>query len=238
MVKIASILVVPSALGGIGLLYGLYEPPSEPSRYQEAYVVEVGVTFDEVAIRGALPEGLEPTPGYTGGIAIYGGDEGWALSPLSTGYVWIDVTGLDEAGGGPARYMVMGFASERPEEASPSSLTFAGAGSAEALPGDNTLHAAASPDLASILELSVRPVTETCKSGLGAKGGSLLTSSPGGGLGVIHVPVVLDFCEAEAVLARVSAPSDHVLGPFTPERVLWAGVATPLRWAMPELTAK
>jgi hypothetical protein len=116
--KAAAVIAVSSVMGGAGLLYGPEGPSSPWSPYERAYAVEVGVVFEEAAVRNALPAGLDPAPGLTGGIAVYGGEEGLALSPLSTGHVWIDT--VEEVSGATARYMVTGFTTDSSERASPS----------------------------------------------------------------------------------------------------------------------
>lgn len=232
MLKSAVLLAVPGTLGGVGLLYAPSGSPGGPLPLRDAYVVQVGVAFTEAAVQGVLPEGLEPAAGFTGGIAVYGGDEGWVLSPLSTGYVWVDVT-RREGGDEASRYMVLAFASERPEDIPAVSLASASASTAPPA-GEGALQALASPDAVSLLELTVRPSAGICTSSLVAERGDLLTSGLDGSLGVVHLPVVLDLCEAEALTARVSAPPDHLLGTFAPERVLWAAMATPLGQEAPE----
>ena len=234
MTRIATVLAVPGLLGGAGLFYdGTGSPPrAAADPLSGGYVVEVGVAFPEAAVRAALPAGLAPAPGFTGGIAVYGGDEGWALSPLAMGYVWVDVAGAD---GAPSRFMVQGFATEGRGGASPIPADLAAFGETHELGPDGHLSATAWPDRGSALDLEVRVDAASCRDGLSPAGGRVLVEGPDGSLGVIHMPVILDLCEAEALSARIEAPSSHVLGPFEPERVIWAGVGTPLRWAMPEL---
>ena len=228
MLKAAAVVAVPSVLGGVGLLFSPGEMPTPPSPYQGAYAVEVGMVFGERAVRGALPKGFEPASGCTGGIAIYGGDEGWALSPLSTGHVWIDV--VDEASGTPSRYMLTSFASEAPEGTSTTYSDAAALGETRELGDDGVLHILAWPDRVSILELVVKPSTDPCTARSTVEHQDLLTSGPGGRLGVLHMPAALDWCDMEADVgwASVTAPFGHVLRPFVPQQVLWARIAQPL----------
>ena len=77
---------VPGLLGGLGLLMDRPASPSTPltDPLASGYMVEAGVAFPETAVRAALPAGLEPAPGATGGIAIYGGGEGARVSQHAT----------------------------------------------------------------------------------------------------------------------------------------------------------
>lgn len=227
MLKSLALLAIPGALGGVGFLYSPLAAPSPPSSHPSAYAVEVGVAFDEAAVRAALPEGLEPAPGFTGGVAVYGGEEGWALSPLTTGHVWIDV--VEEGGGAAARYMLTSFASERHGAGTPIPLDLAALGETHEIREGGDLHVQAWPDPSATLELVVKPSASDCADQARARPARLLTSGPGGSLGVIHMPAALDWCavEAEAGWVGVTAPFGHPLRPFVPRQVLWARVATP-----------
>ena len=67
----------------------------------------VGVTLDEAAVRAALPEGLEPTEGITGGYNIYTSGGGHDHPAYTRAYVWADLAGYDSVSG-PARYVLWG----------------------------------------------------------------------------------------------------------------------------------
>jgi hypothetical protein len=133
--------------------------------------------------------------------------------------------------------MVTGFASENYERASPIPLDVAALGEAHDLGDDGVLHVLAWPDRVSTLELVVRPSSEDCVDRVTASHGDLLTSGPGGSLGVIHMPAALDWCEveAEAGWVSVTAPFGHMLRPFVPQQVLWAQIATPDSESVSEL---
>ena len=70
-----------------------------------AYVVRgnthiiIGVSLDEAAVRAALPAGMEPTEGITGGYNIYRSDGGYNTPAYTRAYVWADVEGYDSASG-------------------------------------------------------------------------------------------------------------------------------------------
>lgn len=238
MLKIAAAVAVPTALGGATLLYAPSETGSEDFLYQEAYIVEVGVFFDEAAVRAALPEGLEPVADFTGGIAIYGGEESGrlrSLSPLSAGYVWIDLAPLQGADQAPTRYMLTSLASSNDSVAPALPLDSAVLAEEHGTAGEGLLRAVAQPGPGTTLELTVRLPATPCVSGFTEAGGDLLTLAGDERLGLIDMPVVMDHCPAEALSARVEAPSGNILQNFNPRQILWATVAAPLRWAMPVL---
>src|SRR5947209_467211 len=53
--------------------------------------VGISVVWDEAAIRKALPPGIEPAKGMTGGIAIYSVQRGNAIAPYSAAYLYVDI---------------------------------------------------------------------------------------------------------------------------------------------------
>ncbi len=171
MLKSVAVLAVPSVLSGVGLLYGPDGAPSPWSPYERAYAAEVGVAFEEAAVRAVLPEGYEPAPGFTGGIAIFGGEEGWTLSPLSTGHVWIDV--VEEVSGDPARYMLTGFASESREGTSTIPLDVAALGETHELDGEGVLRILAWPDRVTTLSLVMKASTADCVAHVSEERGAL-----------------------------------------------------------------
>ena len=225
MLKVAAVLALPGALAGGGVYY--YQgSPVGPQTQLGAYVVEVGVAFPEAAVRAVLPEGLSPAPDFTGGIAIYGGEEGWAASPPSTGHIWLDV--LDDARGTRARYLLKDFTSELYEDETTDAVSLTVPPEVHQLGDDGVLHVLAWPDRVSELELVLRRSAETCAQPSAAEG-NLLASGLDGTLGVVPAAAVSDWCkiEAEVGWAKVSAPFGHALRPFVPQQVLWAEIATP-----------
>ena len=223
MLRSAAFVAIPGALGALGLFHqGQGEPVGREPRLA-AYAIKVGVTFPEAAVREALPEGFEPAPGFTGGIAVAAVPEDWPGSPLSTGYVWLDVT----TGGASARYALIDFVAEAYRETSPVALTAAAL--SEVHESENgILHVITWPDRVSGLEVVVSPQAEACAPGPAGQD-AVLTSHPDGSLGVIQGPVGTDWCiaEAEVAWANITAPPGHVLRPFVPQHVLWAQIAVP-----------
>ena len=233
MLKPIAILTVSGTVGGVGLYYEGGGGPAAPELHLDPYLVEVGVAFSEAAVRAALPQGVEPAPGFTGGIAVYGGQEGPAGPPHSASYVWLDV----EASEGPARYRLKGFTSEVYEDISTAALHAAVSGVAYELGGNDVLHVLTWPDPVSGLELVIRPSPEACSPVLEAQ--KLLVNDPASeGLGMIVMPIPAGWCatEAEVAVVRVTAPPGHPLRPFVPQEVLWAEIAGPVGLEAPPMS--
>jgi hypothetical protein len=230
MLKSVGAVLVSGALGGIGLLYSGHEGLNGPEPRLGPYRVEIGVVFPEVAVRATLPERYEPAAGFTGGIAVYSDQEGAAGSPLSTGYIWIDVV----AGGTAERYTLQDFRSEIYEDTSTAVVRAAGRTEAYEA-ADGVLHIITRPDRVSGLELVVRRSATDCSASFAAEG-ALLAFAPTGSQEVIHRPMATDWCvtEADVALAKVTAPPGHRLRPFVPRQVLWAEIATPSGDRMPD----
>jgi hypothetical protein len=225
MLKVAAVFAVPGALAGGGAYF--YQGSSVGLAPQlAAYVIEVGAVFPEAAVRAVLPEGLSPVPDFTGGISIYGGDEGWATPPRLSGHIWLDV--LDDARGVQARYLLKDFTSELYEDDTTEANSLAVPPEAHQLGDDGVLHVLAWPDRVSELELVVRQSAKDCAQP-SAAGGNLLVSEPDGTLGVVPSAAVLGWCrrKAEVAWVSVSAPIGHALRPFVPQQVLWAEITRP-----------
>ncbi len=160
MLKSAAFLVVPGVMGGIGLLYDPGGFPDGQPAWEKAHLVEVGVIFDEEAVRSALPSGLEPTQRFTGGIAVYSnlGDRGIVVP--SDGYVWID---LDYQAG--ARYIVRSFSTAGPQPDSAAHPDMLAKRHVDEETGDGPLRADVMAGSQGGLDLVVQPILRTCQTG-------------------------------------------------------------------------
>lgn len=229
MLKPAAILAASGTLGGVSLYYSGGGDPTGQAPDLGAYLVEVGVVFPEAAIRAALPEGVEPTPGFTGGIAVHGDKAPWAAS---SGHVWLDVQTED----GPARYLLVASASQDNKDGS--KLTQGALGFHGTSEGD-ILHVMTWPDAVSSLELFVRAEPVACSHGREADT-DVRTVSFTGAPAAREAPSITGWCrmEAEAAVARVTAPPGHPLRPFIPSQVLWAEIMIPPGPGMAALAAR
>jgi hypothetical protein len=205
----------------------------------EVRLIEIGLTFDREAVRAALPDGLEPAEGFTGGVAVYFVADGPIIVPQSAGYVWVDVKY-----GHNARYILRSFHSEATTqgagERSDALVASLAAGSVTpAAPGGEaagaTRYAVAVTSDPARLDVVIDPVPEACSPQIVGLSQYLFASGTDAGLEVPGGPFAADWCEAHVASVGVTAPVRSVLGPFEPERILWAGVATPLGSAVPDL---
>ncbi len=192
-----------------------------PYGFRGALSYDVGVTFDEEAVRAALPASLEPVEGFTGGLSIYITPHG-SFAPYSAGYLWIDVAGHNGTDGGPGRYMVRGFYSSNfPEDIAQAEIVL---GEGRISEENGTIHAVAGPSGSTAIEIVMTPVIEDCANGLSAVSNYLFGGNQDGSAEVMHIPVVFDWCDAEVASATITAPDDDVLSALMPKEILWGGV--------------
>jgi hypothetical protein len=132
------------------------------------------------------------------------------------------VAGHDGSDGGAGRYMVRGFYSV---------IFPADIAQAEIVPGEGaiaeengTIRAFAGPPGSRVIEIVMTPVTEGCATGLAVAANYLFEGNEEGSAEVMHIPVVLDWCDAAVASASISAPDDEVLGALVPKEILWGGV--------------
>ena len=71
--------------------------------------ITTGVTWEEAAIRTALPPGVVPAKEMTGGINIYKAAGGNGFGAYTAAYLWVDLEGLDSSDGTKGRWMLAGI---------------------------------------------------------------------------------------------------------------------------------
>ena len=81
-------------------------------------VVSVSVVWDEAAIRKALPPGIEPAKGMTGGINITSIERAYMFGPYSVAYFY-HVEGFDSPEGIKGRWMLAEFLARKPSHPPP-----------------------------------------------------------------------------------------------------------------------
>lgn len=215
MPKIAAFLVVPGALGGAALLH---DPVEGPLASQRAQLIEVGVTFDEEAVRNLLPTGFTPSGTFTGGLALYMSPDGLDGDPATQGYVWIDINYR-----GNARYVVQSFppAAQRSESTSAMQAAYR---SSEA----EVIEAGVGTEVGGGLAVAIKPLPATCRAGLAQASPYVFLEDPSGTARLTHSPVFSRWCDAELVALDLQAATDDSLSWLEPRQVNWVGLATPL----------
>ena len=93
------------------------EEQVQPPPYEIAglNIVTVNVVWDDAAVRKALPRGIEPVKGMTGGINIYNTERGYVVGPYSAAYFWVDIEGFDSPEGIKGRWMLAGVYGPQPK---------------------------------------------------------------------------------------------------------------------------
>ena len=107
--------IVGTQQGRQAAMTGTIDPP--PYQMTGGNHVFVGVVWDESAIQAALPRGVRPVSGMTGGINVYQVAQGHVIGPYQSAYLWVDVEGYDAAPDMPARWMLAGVYGPDPKTA-------------------------------------------------------------------------------------------------------------------------
>ena len=195
------------------------DAPNGPFLAMGGQLVEVGLSFDEAAVRAALPEGLTPAEGFTGGVDIYHLDHGWGIAPYSAGYLWIDLADHPSPDGSPGRYMVQGFYSSKFRAIASLHQEVIVDGSGTLTETDGTIVGSAGPDGAEVLKLSVKVDPTKCFTAVEGMGDYIWKAATG--FTVMHIPTVVDGCEAQPLSVEVLA-NDGPLAALKPTAMLWA----------------
>jgi hypothetical protein len=170
--------------------------------------VTVNVVWDEAAIRKALPPGVEPAKGMTGGINIYHADRGYLITPYSAVYFYVDIEGFDTPEKLKGRWMLAGAYGPQPK----TSMALKASGF-PVRPGESRLEPTAGGKRAigmvngqDIVTAEIKSVPNSCEPG-----GGLLnypTMSPETERVVVNkIPFAGDLCKADLVSAKITAPS-------------------------------
>jgi hypothetical protein len=210
-----------SAIAGIALAFAAMpstaadQIPPPPYQIAGMHGIGLSVVWDE-AIRKALPPGIEPVKGMTGGINIYHADRGYVIGPYSAAYFYVDIEGFDTPEGLKGRWMLAGVYGPQPTT-SAALKTYIGF---PVRPGESRLEPTAEGQRAIGIVNGQDFVTAEVKSIPGScEAGALLliypTLSPETEQIVPNkIPVVADFCKANLVSAKVTAPSGDLFAAY------------------------
>jgi hypothetical protein len=192
----------------------------------DTHHVLVGVVWDEAMVHKMLPPGVKPVKEMTGGINIYQANRGYFIAPYQTAYFWVDIEGLDSATGTKGRWMLQGVYG--PEEKTARALrkfygapTRLGGSRIEETP-DGTMRAVGILNGENFVTVEIQPMRNSwqsitfCLKYLGRVGKSKkLTVFEANGIG--------EFCPAEPISVKVTAPGGGPFAALQPKKVLWAG---------------
>jgi hypothetical protein len=181
----------------------------------------VGITLDEAVVRAALPEGLEPAEGITGGLNIYTSQGSDTVAPFTRSYVWADLAGRDSLTGAKGRFIL--WAANSGGTAKMEHLGYQATTGSTALSRDGkTLTGTATVDGSDVITVSIELKDDPC----------------GPASGVLHYPSLLDgagpmvitqyswasstVCGAVPVSVDIPASDVNQFAKFAPTSVIWA----------------
>jgi hypothetical protein len=191
----------------------------------------IGIVLDEAAVRAALPKGLEPADGMTGGINVYKSGGGEGVAAFGRSYIWVDLKGFDSISGSKARYILW-------------SATSTGLGKLKragylVVKGDTVLK----KDGAQVSGSTVVDGKQIMKTAIkladdkkcGPATGSLnypILPDRAGKLMMIQYTFIATICGgASPVAAEIMVDADHPLAKFKPTKMTWAAFAPDLSFA-------
>ncbi len=92
-------------------------PFAPPYQMADTDHVLLDVVWEPAAVRAALPPGLTPVAGMTGGINLYCAPRAYPIGPYSSAYFWVDIEGMDSPEGVKGRWMLAGVYGPDPRTA-------------------------------------------------------------------------------------------------------------------------
>jgi hypothetical protein len=199
------------------------EDKIQPPPYQLAGLngVTLGVVWDEAAIRKALPPGIEPVKGMTGGINIYSAERAYVIGPYSSTYYFVDIEGFDSPEGIKGRWMLAGVYG--PQAKASAAFKASGfpvrPGTSRSEPTADGKRAIGTVNGQDFITAEYKSVPGSCEPA--AIELNYVTMSPQAEqLVVSTIPGVLDACKAELVSAKVDAPSGDPFAAFPIAKVV------------------
>jgi hypothetical protein len=181
----------------------------------------IGITLDEAAVRAALPAGLEPAEGMTGGLNVYTSQGSDTVAPYTRSYVWVDLAGHDSVTGSKGRFIL--WVADSGDTAAMEHLGYLGALGMTALSRDGkSMTGTTTVDGKDIMKVQIALGDDAC----GEAAGSLNYPSRLDGAG----PMVLTqyvwsaeaVCGATPVSADFVVDGGHALSKFAPTSLNWA----------------
>jgi len=192
------------------------EDPIQPPPYEVAGANGIGVTvvWDAAAIRKALPPGIKPVEGMTGGINIYSTERGYVIGPYSAAYFYVDIEGFDSPEGLKGRWMLAGVYGPQAKTSAALKTYFPiRPGTSRIESTSDSKRAVGTVNGQDFVTAEFKPVPRSCQSGavlLNYVSQSAETKQ----FRVVKIPFVGDFCKAELVSAKVTAPSNDPFSEF------------------------
>jgi hypothetical protein len=219
-----------SSIAGIAFVFASAQAKAadqiQPPPYQIAGAngVSIGVVWDEGSIRKALPPGVEPVKGMTGGINIYSAEHGYVIGPYSAAYFYVDVEGFDSPEGIKGRWMLAGVYGPQPIT-SAALKTYGGfpvrLGTSRMEPAADGKRAIGTVNGQDFVTAEFKPVPGACEAATALL--NYVSLSPETKqVTVTKIPFVGDRCKAELVSAKITAASDDAFAAYSISKAIWA----------------
>lgn len=197
--------------------------PDPPYQVTGTYNVIVGVVWDEAMLKKMLPPGMKPVKELTGAFNIYQATRGYGVTPYSAVYAWADVEGWDSADGTKGRWMLAGAygPDERVSIAMRDIMGWPTRVGMSNLEETNTgRRATGMVNGRSVVEAEVKSSALPCDAVAGTLNYPVQIK---GKILVNQIPFAGDWCGAEPVSLKVTAPAGDPFAVLVPVKVVWAG---------------
>jgi hypothetical protein len=206
----------PAALAG-------EQTPPPPYVLTDAHGVVINVTWEEAAVRKALPPGVRPVADMSGGIVIYTVGKSYGLGPYSSAYFYVNVEGYDSPDGIKANWMLQGVYGPERHVASALETHYrlpVRVGEAKIEESGGVRSYAASVGGKAIVDATIKP--GTCEAA------SAFEHYPGFDtqkkeVVLLAIPEVGNWCSAEVVALDLRAPQGDPFSAFKVKAVKGAG---------------
>jgi hypothetical protein len=197
--------------------------PAPPYVLADSRGVVIGVTWEEGAIRKALPKGVRPVADMAGGIVIYETGKSYGLGGYTAAYFYVNVEGYDSHEGTKANWMLQGVYGPDQRVARALKQHYhlpvrTGTATIEGMGGERRY--AGMIDGRSIVTAEIKggacESTQAFEHYPGFDAGS-------GRVVLLAIPEIGTWCEAEVKSLDVRPPAGDPFAAFTVKSVNWAG---------------
>ena len=183
----------------------------QPPPYQAAGMngISVSVVWDEATIRKALPPGIEPAKGMTGGINIASAERVYPFGSYSVAYFYVDVEGFDSPEGIKGRWMLAGVFGPQTNPSTAFKAYYGvpvRPGTSRFEPSAETKRAIGTVNRQDFVTVEYKSVSGSCKP-VTILLNYISLSPKTKEVSLLKAPFVGDFCKAELVSAKVNALS-------------------------------
>ncbi len=171
--------------------------------------VSVSVVWDEAAIQKALPPGIEPTKGMTGGINITTIERTYMFGAYSVAYFYVDVEGFDLPQGIKGRWMLAGSFGPQSEPSAAYKAYYGWPvrpGASRSEPSADSKRAVGTVNGQDFVTVEYKSLPGSCKP-IAVLLNYISLSPETKRVSVLGAPFVGDTCKAELVSAKVDASS-------------------------------